>query len=44
MIVEHRVTPKTWATLLTSLQEIEKMATVTSDIQKELEEHNNLAS
>ena len=32
----HGVGPKTWATLLAALKEIEKMATATSDIEREL--------
>ena len=33
----HGVRPKTWATLLDRLKEIDKLATATSDIEKELE-------
>ena len=33
----HGVKPKTWATLLKRLREIDQLATATSDIEKELE-------
>lgn len=33
----HGVKPKTWATLLERLKEIDQLATATSDIEKELE-------
>ena len=36
LTTNHGVKPKTWAALLTCLKEIDEMATVTSDIQKEL--------
>ena len=38
LTTNHGKTPKTWATLLTCLKEIDEMATVASDIQKELKE------